>query len=136
LKDIDREYSLYEIATLTRAAPAKILGLADRGHLGAGAAADIVLYEPDDDPEVMFAKPRYVFKDGEIVAERGEVKEVRFGNVHTVKPEYDPAIERKLAEYFARYQTMSLASFRIGGDELVELSRAPQVVTHPCRARR
>ena len=59
---------------MTRAAPARILGLADRGHLGVGAAADVVLYEPHADPEAMFAKPRYVFKDGEVVAERGEIK--------------------------------------------------------------
>ena len=34
---IDREYSLYEIAILTRAAPARLLGLGDLGHLGPGA---------------------------------------------------------------------------------------------------
>ena len=135
LKDIEREYSLYEIAIMTRAAPARILGLADRGHLGAGAAADIVVYEPHDDPEVMFATPRYVFKDGELVAERGEVTQVTRGSVHTVKPEFDHGIERKLAGYFARYQTLSLESFGIGADELAELSLAREVITHPCRPR-
>ncbi len=135
LKDIEREYSLYEIAIMTRAAPARILGLADRGHLGAGAAADIVVYEPHDDPEVMFATPRYVFKDGELVAERGEVTQVTRGSVHTVKPEFDRGIERKLAGYFARYQTLSLESFGIGADELAELGLAREVITHPCRPR-
>ena len=135
LKDIEREYSLYEIAIMTRAAPARILGLADRGHLGAGAAADIVVYEPHDDPEAMFATPRYVFKDGELVAERGEVTQVTRGSVHTVKPEFDRGIERKLAGYFARYQTMSLESFGIGADELAELSLARGVITHACRPR-
>ncbi len=33
LKDLTREYTLDEIAILTRAAPAKILGLQDRGSL-------------------------------------------------------------------------------------------------------
>jgi formylmethanofuran dehydrogenase subunit A len=135
LKDIEREYSLYDIAIMTRSAPARILGLADRGHLGAGAAADIVVYEPHDDPEAMFAAPRYVFKDGELVAERGEVTQVSRGSVHTVKPEFDRGIERKLAGYFARYQTMSLESFGIGADELAELSLAREVITHACRAR-
>ncbi len=37
LKTLDREYSLYEIAIMTRAGPAKSLGLRDRGHLGPGA---------------------------------------------------------------------------------------------------
>ena len=44
LREITRELSLYEIAILTRAAPARLLGLPDRGHLGVGAAADIAVY--------------------------------------------------------------------------------------------
>jgi formylmethanofuran dehydrogenase subunit A len=135
LKDIEREYSLYEIAIMTRAAPARILGLADRGHLGAGAAADIVVYEPHDDPEIMFARPRYVLKDGALVAERGEITQVTRGSVHTVKPEFDRGIERKLATYFERYQTMSLQSFAIGAEELGELSLAHDVIVQPCRER-
>ena len=35
-REIKREYTLEEIAIMTRAAPAKLLGLTDRGHLGAG----------------------------------------------------------------------------------------------------
>ena len=38
LPSLTREYTLSEIATMTRAAPAKLLGLPDRGHLGAGRA--------------------------------------------------------------------------------------------------
>jgi len=38
LRDIKREYSLYELAITTRAAPAKLMGLPDRGHLGVGAS--------------------------------------------------------------------------------------------------
>ena len=34
LPSLKREYTLNEIATMTRAAPAKLLGLPDRGHLG------------------------------------------------------------------------------------------------------
>ncbi len=45
LPSITREYSLTEIATMTRAAPAKLLGLADRGHLDTGAIADVAVYE-------------------------------------------------------------------------------------------
>jgi formylmethanofuran dehydrogenase subunit A len=41
LPSLTREYTLTEIATMTRAAPAKLLGLPDRGHLGAGARADV-----------------------------------------------------------------------------------------------
>lgn len=33
LKDLDREYTLNEIAIITRAGPARILGLSVKGHL-------------------------------------------------------------------------------------------------------
>ncbi|HVT29612.1 MAG TPA: formylmethanofuran dehydrogenase subunit A, partial [Lacipirellulaceae bacterium] len=41
LADLDREYTLNEVAIITRAGPAKILGLANKGHLGSGADADV-----------------------------------------------------------------------------------------------
>lgn len=136
LAGLDREYTLNEIAIMTRAGPARILGMEDRGHLGAGAAADIVVYEPNDDPEVMFAKPRFVFKDGVIVAERGEIKRVTAGNVHTVKPDFDKGIEKKLAKYFDQYLTQSMASAKISDEEVCACGRAPKLVTHPCHARK
>jgi len=45
LPDLDREYSLNEIAIITRAGPARLLGLKNKGHLGAGADADITIYD-------------------------------------------------------------------------------------------
>jgi formylmethanofuran dehydrogenase subunit A len=61
LKDLDREYTLGEIAIITRAAPARMLGLSHKGHLGPGADGDVTLYSPDDDIQRMFELPRYVF---------------------------------------------------------------------------
>ncbi len=58
LDGIDREYSLYEIAIVTRAGPARILGIHDRhGHLGPGALADVTVYDDLPDRERMFAEP-------------------------------------------------------------------------------
>ena len=54
LPSISREYTLPEIATMTRAAPARLLGLRDRGHLGAGARADVAVYRPGKDVAQMF----------------------------------------------------------------------------------
>ena len=54
---LDREYTLAEIAIITRAGPARMLGLRDKGHLGPGADADVTIYAPDDDKERMFACP-------------------------------------------------------------------------------
>ncbi len=132
---LDREYSLYEIAIMTRAAPARILGLGDHGHLGVGACADVVIYEPDADPETMFARPRWVFKDGQLVAERGAIVAVTRGSIHTVKPPFDRGIERQLEAWFARYQTQSMASFRISDEEVCACGQAPRLVVHDCRER-
>ena len=50
LAEIDREYTLLEIAIITSAGPARALGLTKKGHLGVGADADVVIYEkPDKD---------------------------------------------------------------------------------------
>ena len=46
---LTREYSWAEIAVMTRAAPARLLGLRDRGHLGVGARADVAIYRPSAD---------------------------------------------------------------------------------------
>jgi formylmethanofuran dehydrogenase subunit A len=79
LAGITREYSLQELCIITRAAPARIAGLRNKGHLGAGADADITLYRPDADLARMFAMPAKVFKAGVLVAEDGEVKSLTRG---------------------------------------------------------
>jgi formylmethanofuran dehydrogenase subunit A len=133
LASLTREYTLYEIAIMTRAAPAKTLGLADRGHLGPGAAADITVYSEDADKEKMFAKPDYVFKDGELVAQNGKVVKVTWGNTHVVKPEYDQSIEKQLKSYFERYQTIRMDNFKISDDEMYECGHGSKLITHACR---
>ncbi|MCP2936010.1 amidohydrolase family protein, partial [Salmonella enterica subsp. enterica serovar Typhimurium] len=112
--------SLYEIAIMTRAAPAKLIGLADRGHLAPGAAADIVVYKEDADRERMFEKPELVFKDGELVVRDGRIVKVVRGNTHAVKPEFDRSIEKKIEPYFQRYHSVRMNNFKISDDELCE----------------
>ena len=133
LASLTREYTLYEIAIMTRAAPAKILGLAGRGHLGPGAAADITVYSENADKERMFAKPDYVFKDGELVAQNGKIVKVTWGNTHVVKPEFDKGIEKQLKSYFERYQTMRMDNYKISDDEMCEFGNGNKLVPHPCR---
>ena len=135
LGSLDREYSLYEIAILTRAAPARILGLTEHGHLGTGAVADITVYRRQDDVERMFTAPRYVFKDGEIVAQDGRIVKTSWGRFHAVAPEFDPGIERRLREYFERFQTIRLGNFRIAEDEMAGFGHGAGLVSHPCRRR-
>ena len=100
LPAIAREYSLTEIATMTRAAPAKLLGLSDRGHLGAGALADVAVYENGADRARMFRAAALVFKDGELVVRNGALTHCRWGRALTVQPECDRAIDRRMKTYY------------------------------------
>lgn len=129
LTSLNREYSLYEIATMTRAAAAKLIGLNDRGHLGVGAAADITVYTEQEDKEAMFSKPDYVFKDGELVVKDGKVVKVVWGKTHTTKPAFDVGVEKGLKDYFDKYHTMQLDNFKISNDEIAQDGRN-QVVSH------
>jgi formylmethanofuran dehydrogenase subunit A len=135
LNSIDREYSLYEIAIMTRAGAAKLVGLHDRGHLGVGGAADITVYTNDADREKMFAKPDYVFKDGELVVKDGQVVKVTWGHTHTVKPEFDRGIEKEIKKYFDTYHTMNMEHFKISSEEIAEGGRGG-VVVQECKGRR
>jgi formylmethanofuran dehydrogenase subunit A len=134
LKGLEREYSLYEIAVVTRAGPAASLGLRDRGHLGAGAAADITVYKDKKNRQAMFEQPEYVFKDGEMVVRNGHIRQIRSGRTHTVKPDYEQGIERRLKAYFDRYHTMKLSHFRITDDELLGYGRTG-IETHNLKGR-
>jgi len=113
LPSIAREYSLVEIATMTRAAPAKLLGLADRGHLGAGAVGDVAVYENDPDRAKMFRAAALVFKDGELVVRDGEVVSYRWGRALTVRPDRDRAIDRRMRAYYEDRYGLSDELFRV-----------------------
>ncbi|MFD0930014.1 formylmethanofuran dehydrogenase subunit A [Methylophilus glucosoxydans] len=129
LKSLEREYNLYEIATMTRSAPAKLIGLHDRGHLGVGAAADITVYTDQADKEAMFAKPDLVFKDGELVVKEGKVVKVVWGATHTAKPAFDLGVEKDIKQYFDRYHTMQMHNFKISDDQIAEDGRN-HVINH------
>ena len=128
LTSIDREYSLYDIAIMTRAGAAKLIGLNNCGHLGVGAQADISVYTDNADFEAMFGKPDYVFKNGELVVKDGKVVKVVWGATHTAKPTFDPSVEKDLKDYFDRYHTMRVENFKISDDEIAEDGRNHVVV--------
>jgi len=117
--ELDREYSLFEIAILTRAAPAQLLGL-DRikGHLGVGADADIVIYERQADKEAMFARPRWVLHSGVIVAERGIVTGESAGRTFVTAPEFDEGRLPAIREWFERDASIRFANYPLQPDEL------------------
>ena len=104
LPSITREYTLAEVATMTRPAPARLLGLKDRGHLAPGAVADVAVYTPDRDKAKMFRAAALVFKNGELVVRDGAVIAQPFGRAFDVRPEAARAIDRRMRDYYdARY---------------------------------
>jgi formylmethanofuran dehydrogenase subunit A len=97
-----REYSWADIAVMTRAAPARLLGLRDRGHLGVGARADVAIYRPGPDLAQMFRSAARVYKDGECVVREGELTHYRFGRALHVAPDVEMATARRLGDYYDR----------------------------------
>ncbi|CAN7163209.1 MULTISPECIES: formylmethanofuran dehydrogenase subunit A [unclassified Variovorax] len=132
LRSITRELSLYEIAIMTRAGPARLLGLRDRGHLGAGAAADIAVYREDGNREAMFATPAYVFKDGVLVSRAGRVTAVPVGGTHFVAPEYDRGIEQRLRRHLAAQGSVNFDHLAIGHDELCRCCNGGRLLPAAC----
>lgn len=108
---ISREYSLNEIAIITRAGPARLLGLADKGHLGPGADADITIYTRDANRSAMFATPRYVLKAGTLVVEEGQLRRAPQGQRLSVRPGYDTVADRDIKQFFDRYLTVAFENY-------------------------
>src|SRR5688572_13168328 len=127
LGDLDREYTLSEIAIITSAGPARALGLAQKGHLGVGADADVTIYpsKPSDDGP-LFSYPRYVLKTGEIVVEEGEIRAVSEGREFIIRTAYDEQIEEYIRPLFQKVYTMSFENYpveieRVRGAEVIAL---------------
>lgn len=114
--DIEREYTLNEIAIITRAGPARILGLKHKGHLGAGADADITIYEPHKNKETMFELPRYVIKSGDIVIEDTDLRSTPPGRTLHVAPNYDQEREADIAEWFEKYYSIRFRNYPVSAD--------------------
>lgn len=113
LLDLDREYSLYEIAIVSRAGPARLLGLKDKGHLGLGADADITIYDEMGDKEAMFNMARYVIKSGEMFIDNHEFGADMQGSFIHVAPDYDNKVEDTLRPFFEDYYTIQFDNYAV-----------------------
>jgi len=96
----DFEYSLLDIARITRYNPAVILGFKNKGHLGAEAEADIAIYDINKDTkpdklEAGFRDCACLIKSGSIVVEDHKIvndqaeKKTYYRGVETL--DYEPA---------------------------------------------
>jgi formylmethanofuran dehydrogenase subunit A len=118
LPHLSREYSLYEIAIITRAGPARALGLENKGHLGPGADADIAIYADAKDREEMFERPTYVLKDGRIVVRDGEVVQSCAGRTIFADVPGDDELLTELRDLFEKYYTVEIGNFPIPLEDL------------------
>jgi formylmethanofuran dehydrogenase subunit A len=106
LDGLGREYTLNEIAIITRAGPARLLGLRHKGHLGVGADADVTIYGSDAHLAQMFSSPRYVFKRGELVVEEGHLRHAPAGRRLYLRPGFDDAVLPGVKRHFDQWGTV------------------------------
>jgi len=125
LGDLDRQYTLNEIAIITRAGPARLLGLRHKGHLGIGADADITLYTPHENKETMFELPRMVIKAGQVLVDQGEIRATPNGRTLHVAPEFDPDIESDIAQWFEQFYTIRYRNYPVDSHYLHAAQRVP-----------
>ena len=128
LADLSREYTLYEIAIITRASPARILGLQNKGHLGTGADADVTIYSRDDDIQRMFELPRYVVNRGDIVVDDGEVRSNAEGKLLHVAPDFDLDMIPDIQDWFEDHYTIQFRNYPVDQNYLSNPEQVPTTV--------
>ena len=122
-----RYYRVGEVAMMTRAAPARLLGLSDRGHLGPGALADVAVYADSPDRTKMFRSAHLLFRDGELVVRDGQVTKLRQGRTITVRPPVEPAMKRRLADHYDAYYGYSREQLEVPESTLAAIAGAERV---------
>ncbi|MEJ2094896.1 MAG: amidohydrolase family protein [Gammaproteobacteria bacterium] len=127
LPSLDREYTLNEIAIISRAAPARALNLKHKGHLGPEADADITIYDDQEDKEMMFNAPRYVIKSGEMVIEDHEFRNDFYGKILHSAPEFDEEISEDIRPFFEKYYSIEFENYGVDDHYLHEHEIIPTV---------
>ncbi len=134
LPSIDRELSLYEIATVTRAGQARALGLKNKGHLGVGADADVAVYNVNPETTDIsrkyrtvrraFRRAAYTIKGGELVVRDGAVLKHVDGRTMWLDVDVsEPArITDDMKRRFKEYWTVEYENYPVSGEHLKGLN--------------
>lgn len=141
---LDREYSFYEIAQITRSTPAKVLGLSEtKGQIGPGADADVAIYnfnpetqDPSADYQTLekaLQNASYVFKDGQIVVRDGAVINTKIhGRTFWVDTMVDQAVyDEVLADVekqFKQYYSVNFQNYPVQEDYIPKSARVEGVM--------
>jgi formylmethanofuran dehydrogenase subunit A len=121
---IDREYDLYDVAIISRASPAKALGLSEfKGHLGIGADADIAIYNINpqninqDHLVKAFSNAAYTIKCGKIVVKDGCIVQETNGQIMWTNAKACDEHEREIIEdlelLFNRFYSLRLDAYEV-----------------------
>ena len=113
LADLDREYTLSEIAIVSSAGPARALGLSQKGHLGVGADADMTLYEEKPESGILFEYPRYVIKGGEVVSKKERSARWPTGGSSSSSPPSTNRSRTYLRPLFQKVYTISFDNYPV-----------------------
>jgi len=124
LIDCYREYTFKEIATVTRAATAKALGMPHKGHLGIGADGDVSVYDINPrswrpsmhrELEKAFTLAKYTIKDGGLVVRDGEILATPQGSTYWVdaKVQNEDELVKDLEADFKKYITINFRNYPV-----------------------
>jgi formylmethanofuran dehydrogenase subunit A len=126
LPALENEWTMNEYIISTRAGPARILGLPNKGHLGVGADADIAFYDldPKEDyaknPDQLirgFTQAWMTIKDGRIVQKAGKMVAIPKGSTYwidaQVEPELAKEVEKEIREKFKSSYTISYENYPV-----------------------
>ncbi|MDK2974170.1 MAG: formylmethanofuran dehydrogenase subunit [Methanofollis sp.] len=133
LESIDREMTFNEIAQMTRAGPAKALGIAHMyGSLKPGMNGNVAVYNinpehmPADPDEIekAFLRAAYVFKDGVMVSRDGEILATppKLALWVNAKVPENAQVRRDIYEKFRKYYSVNLENYPVR-DELAPNQR-------------
>ncbi|MFH0859637.1 MAG: formylmethanofuran dehydrogenase subunit A [Candidatus Altiarchaeota archaeon] len=118
LLSLDREYTLYEIAKVTRSTPARILGLKYDG-IREGAEAGFAVYDLSNGIEEGFTKADYSVIKGELVVKDGVVaKSFKGVTKHTDRKVDNKELDDELSTFFRRYYSVGLSNYRVRDEDV------------------
>lgn len=127
LGGIERELDWTDIAIMTRAAAARILGLPDKGHLGPGADGDVSIYnlrpeeiDASQDHALVkkaLATAKYTIKGGVVVSKEGRILAAPPGRtfwVDAAVPQADgERLMLDLENKFNKYYSVQLSNYAV-----------------------
>jgi len=125
LRGLDREYTLDEIAIVTRSAPSRILGLRGLGSLAVGCNASFAAYRQTENWEETFQNAFCVYRSGQPMVMDGRVADARgSGQCWRAAAPFDFDLLHRWTPAMEQMLRSSRQALEIGDDEAALFGRA------------